>query len=90
LGQDEPIGGNHQDVCPEGAKRFLRLCTAKSGGLKYRKPALERQALHWAGHRLQAASRRPIRLRKHQRDVVPGVYERCERSLGELRGAGES
>jgi hypothetical protein len=39
--------------------------------------------------RSHTAAGRPIRLRQHQRDVVPGLEEPRQRALGEWRGAGE-
>jgi hypothetical protein len=52
-------------------------------------PALDRQALHRARQRPQAAAGRPIGLRQDKRNVVAGVDEPPERLRGELWGTGE-
>jgi hypothetical protein len=58
-------------------------------GLREIETALERKPLDGARRRAQAAPGGTIRLREDERDVVAGVEQRCERALGEFRGAGE-
>jgi hypothetical protein len=57
--------------------------------LEHRQPALDRQALHRARQRPQAAAGWPIGLRQDKRNVVTRVNEPPKRLRGELWGAGE-
>ena len=88
--QDQSICGDHKHLWPRGGNAIKRSCVAQLRWLKYRQAASFGQLLDGTLGRTQATARRPVRLRKYERDVVTGIKQRNQRARRKLWSAGEN
>jgi hypothetical protein len=89
LRQNQSVRRNNHSVSTSGVHAGYYLGGPERGGLEKSEPMLIRESLDGTRPGLLTSSRRPVRLGKHQRDLVASAMQCGERSLCEFRSSGE-
>ena len=87
--QDQSIRRHDDNVRPRCSQAIERSFIGQLLRLKHFNAARPGQLLYRTLRWLQAAAGRPVRLREHERNVVPGVKQRRQRTRCELWSTGE-
>jgi hypothetical protein len=83
--QEQSVRGDHENLGERGGDARDCAFVLQARRLEYLEPAFEGKFLDRAGRRAQAASRRTVRLRQYQSDIVTGSEQRRQcvrRKLG--------
>jgi hypothetical protein len=89
LREEQAVSGDHQRVRACGAQALDLAIGLQAGRLTDGDAVVEREALHGARERAQAAACGTVRLRQDQRDFMTCAREARQSPLSELGRTGE-
>ena len=87
--QDQSVRRNYQNFRLRGSETIEHALVLQGVGLKDFQAAGDGQLLDGTLRWTQAAARRTVRLRQHQRDVVARIKQRRQRTRRKLWSAGK-
>ena len=87
--QDQSVRRDHQRIRPRGSDAFARMFVLQGMRLKDLQAARGGKLLDGTRRCTHSPARWPVRLRQNQRDVVPGIEQRRQRTRGKLWSTGE-